>query len=119
HKVTATGSTGFTFEFTGLPDGLTASGDTVSGTPTRAGTFPVTVKATDKDGYVVEKSQDIVIEAKPQIDLDLSALPNGKQGIDYGSHKVVATGSTGFTFEFSGLPDGLTASGDTVSGTPT
>ncbi|MBA8862722.1 outer membrane autotransporter protein [Ochrobactrum anthropi] len=121
HRIVATGSTGFVYEVSGLPEGLTLNGDTVSGVPTRAATFSVTIKVTDKDGYFVEKQQDIVIAPKPGIDIDLDAnrLPDGKQDLDYGSHRIVATGSTGFTYDLTGLPDGLTLNGDTVSGVPT
>ncbi|WP_182506210.1 putative Ig domain-containing protein, partial [Brucella anthropi] len=90
-KIVATGSSGFVYEVTGLPEGLSFDGtNTVSGTPTKAGTFPVAIKATDKDGYVFEKTKDIVIAPAPVIDVDLSALPGGKVGLDYGSHKLAA-----------------------------
>ncbi|WP_273786803.1 autotransporter domain-containing protein, partial [Brucella intermedia] len=112
------GSTGFTYEITGLPDGLTASGDTISGTPTKAGTFAVTVKATDKDGYFVTKTRNVVIAGAPTLELGL--LPSGKIYIDYGSHKLAASGGTApYSYVVTGLPAGLTASSDTVSGIPT
>jgi len=37
----------YTWSANGLPDGLTLTGDTISGTPTTAGTFAVTVTASD------------------------------------------------------------------------
>ncbi|TCQ74721.1 outer membrane autotransporter protein [Ochrobactrum sp. BH3] len=121
HKIIATGSTGFKYEVEGLPAGLSLRDDTVSGFPTIADTFRVTIIVTDKDGYTFRKSQDIAISARPEIDIDLNAnkLPDGKQGIDYGSHKLVATGSAGFKYEVAGLPDGLSLRDDVVSGLPT
>ncbi|WP_198513201.1 Ig domain-containing protein, partial [Brucella pituitosa] len=113
HKLVATGSTGFTYAVTGLPDGLTLAGDTISGTPSVAKTFKVTVTATDKDGYVIEKSQDIVIAAKPTLALDFTALVDGKQDLDYGSHAVKASGGKeAYSFAITGLPAGLTAATD-------
>ncbi|PRA78228.1 hypothetical protein CQ054_22515, partial [Ochrobactrum sp. MYb29] len=113
--------TGFTYAVTGLPDGLTLAGDTISGTPSVAKTFKVTVTATDKDGYTVEKSQDIVVTPKPTLALDFTALVDGKQHLDYGSHAVKASGGKeAYSFAITGLPAGLTAATDgTISGTPT
>ncbi|MBA8862429.1 outer membrane autotransporter protein [Ochrobactrum anthropi] len=121
HKLAASGGTApYTYVVTGLPDGLTASGDTISGKPTMDGSFEVEVTATDADGYTVSKKQTVVIEKAFVIDLDLSVLPTGKVGQDYGSHKLAASGGTApYTYVVTGLPDGLTASGDTISGTPT
>ncbi|WP_182506209.1 putative Ig domain-containing protein, partial [Brucella anthropi] len=121
HKLAATGGTApYTYVVTGLPDGLTATGDTISGTPTRDGSFEVEVTTTDAEGYVATKTKTIVIAPAPVIDVDLSALPGGKVGLDYGSHKLAATGGTApYTYVVTGLPDGLTATGDTISGKPT
>ncbi|MEO7047889.1 MAG: HYR domain-containing protein, partial [Ferruginibacter sp.] len=49
---TATGGSGsYAFNLTGtLPTGLTFSGNTLSGTPTQAGSFPITVNAVDAAG---------------------------------------------------------------------
>ncbi|MEN5338360.1 putative Ig domain-containing protein, partial [Brucella pseudintermedia] len=87
---------------------LNASTGAFSGTPTTAGTYTFWLGATDSEGFGGEDTgtngwRQYTLTIAPVIDLDLSALPNGKQGIDYGSHKVTATGSTGFTFEFTGL----------------
>ncbi|MEN5249991.1 autotransporter outer membrane beta-barrel domain-containing protein, partial [Brucella pseudintermedia] len=75
------------------------SGDTVSGTPTKAGTFPVTVKATDKDGYVVEKSQDIVIAPRPSLeakhhDLTIMAGTTGSVNLALGATGEAVTSAT-------------------------
>ncbi|WP_266076844.1 Ig domain-containing protein, partial [Brucella intermedia] len=122
HTLAATGGTApYSYVVTGLPAGVTASGDTISGKPTAAGSFDVTVTATDAEGYTVTKSQTVVIAPAPTVDLDLSALPGGKVGLDYGSHKLAATGGTApYTYVVSGLPAGLTFDGtDTISGKPT
>ncbi|WP_265975098.1 putative Ig domain-containing protein [Brucella intermedia] len=121
HTLAATGGTApYSYVVTGLPAGVTASGDTISGKPTAAGSFDVTVTATDAEGYTVTKSQTVVIAPAPTVDLDLSVLPGGKVGLDYGSHTLAATGGTApYSYVVTGLPAGVTASGDTISGTPT
>ncbi|WP_139309337.1 putative Ig domain-containing protein, partial [Brucella intermedia] len=121
-KVAASGGTEpYSYRITGLPAGLSAEGDTVTGTPTEAGTFTVSVEATDAEGFAKVETQTIAILAEqPAIVLDLSNLDDGKVGLDYGSHKVAASGgSAPYTYVFSGLPDGLSADGDTVTGKPT
>ncbi|WP_157803309.1 autotransporter family protein [Brucella pituitosa] len=116
HKLVATGSTGFTYAVTGLPDGLTLAGDTISGTPSVAKTFKVTVTATDKDGYVIEKSQDIVISNAPVINVTPDTLPAGKVGLEYGPHTLSAVGgSAPYTYLVSDLPEGLTINAGTSS----
>src|SRR5690606_12475326 len=66
---------------------------------TKAGTFPVTVKATDKDGYVVEKSQDIVIAPRPSLeakhhDLTIMAGTTGSVNLALGATGEAVTSAT-------------------------
>lgn len=60
--VGATGGTApFTYSATGLPPGLSLSGTTVAGTPTTAGTFDVTLTATDATGTSSPATVQVVI----------------------------------------------------------
>lgn len=62
----AAGGTGaFTYSATGLPPGLALSGTTVSGTPTVAGTYPVTLTATDSSGAAASASLSVDIAPAP------------------------------------------------------
>ena len=63
HRVRATGGTApYTFEATGLPDGLTMSAEgEISGTPTEAGEASVVVKVTDTAGGVARKTIPLVV----------------------------------------------------------
>ncbi|PRA73923.1 autotransporter outer membrane beta-barrel domain-containing protein, partial [Ochrobactrum sp. MYb29] len=88
------------------PAGLTLNSSTgvFSGTPTKAGTYKFWLGATDKNGDGGEdkgtngwREYSVTIDEAPTLGLELS-LPNGKQDLDYGAHKLVATGSTGFTY---------------------
>lgn len=57
-------STTLTYSMTGtLPAGLTRTNNTISGTPTTPGSYSVTIRATNLDGYYVEKSVTIVVSA--------------------------------------------------------
>ncbi|WP_273795129.1 Ig domain-containing protein, partial [Brucella intermedia] len=46
----------YSYQAQGLPKGLNLSGDRIAGTPSEAGSFSVTVTATDKDGYKADKT---------------------------------------------------------------
>ncbi|MCW8833540.1 MAG: sulfatase-like hydrolase/transferase, partial [Colwellia sp.] len=58
-----TASADLTFTSTALPAGLTLSGNTISGTPTAAGTTSVTVTVTDEGGLTANSAFTIVIAA--------------------------------------------------------
>ena len=109
-----------------LPAGLTLSGNTISGTPTTAGTFTFKVKAANGAGSDT-KELSIVIQAAP-VEPDpgqppvitTTTLQGGKAGAAY-SQTLAATGTAPITWSIASgnLPAGLTLSGNTISGTPT
>lgn len=117
----------FTWSVTGgaLPAGLTLSpAGVLSGTPTAAGTFTATLRATS--GPVVlnafaETSVTIVI-ATPPTDIVTTTLPAAQRGLAY-STTLAATGGNGsyvWGLDSGTLPDGLTLSpAGVISGTPT
>ncbi len=121
HTVTASGGAApYTYEIEGLPAGLKADGNTVSGTPTEAGSFSITINVKDHDGYEQPFTKTLEIKSAPTITIDTTDLTAGKQNLDYGSHTVAASGGAApYTYEIEGLPAGLKADGNTISGTPT
>ncbi|MFY2061469.1 putative Ig domain-containing protein, partial [Achromobacter xylosoxidans] len=95
-------------------------GDTISGTPTEAGSFDITINVKDSNGYEQPVTKTLEVTKAPTITIDTTDLAAGKQNLDYGSHTVTASGGAApYTYGIAGLPAGLKADGNTISGTPT
>jgi len=106
---------------TGLPPGLTLNSLTgaIGGTPTAAGTFPVTATVTDAAEASAVAQYSVVIN--PRLAITSQPLPNSIVGFGYFSILTAANGSPPYSWTASGLPPGLTlnSSTGTVTGTPT
>jgi uncharacterized protein YjdB len=124
--LTATGGNGtFTWVVVAgsgaLPAGLTLSAAGVlSGTPTQAGTFDFTVRATS-DGLSAEQALSLVI-GTPSLVVTTTTLPAATEGSPY-TATLEATGGTGsyaWTLADGNLPGGINLLNDGVlTGTPT
>jgi uncharacterized protein with beta-barrel porin domain len=113
-----------------LPTGMSLdSSGLLHGTPTQAGSFPITVTATDSTTgpaapYSGSQAYTLVIAA-PTITMTPPTIRHGTVGTDYGIVTVAAaesgyTGAFTFTTNPANMPPGLTlASSGTISGTPT
>jgi outer membrane autotransporter protein len=128
--ITATGGTApyttYTVIAGTLPTGITlSSGGVLSGTPTQAGSFNITVTATDSTAgpsapYSGSRAYTLTI-AGPTITLAPASVPNATVGTAY-TRTVAASGGTApYTFSTTGsVPPGLSiSSSGTLSGTPT
>lgn len=101
-----------------LPSGLSLNAAGVlSGTPTAAGSFPVTVTATDANGFT--GSQSYTLAVAPSVTFSFSppggTLAEAMAGEDY-SAQITATGGAGpllYSISSGGLPDGLTLNAST------
>lgn len=83
----------YSWVITGLPAGLTATGPVISGTPTTAGTYPVTIAATDAFGFTVPAVQTLIVNAPGPAAATVQAMPgNVLKTAD-------AFPGTGFTWE--------------------
>ena len=102
-----------------IPPGLTALGNTLTGTPTTAGTYPLSVTVTDPTGTT--SNTYIITIISPPLTFASTSLPNGIVGQSY-SANVVATGGTGtitYALTSGALPSGLIlGSTGTISGVP-
>jgi hypothetical protein len=105
-----------------LPAGLTftAATATLAGVPTQAGSFPLTIKATDANGCAGMQTYTLVLTC-PAISLNPTTLPGGTVAAAY-SQMLTASGGAGpysFNLSAGALPNGLTlAANGTLSGTP-
>src|SRR6185503_5957140 len=121
-SITATGgTTPYSCSITGaLPAGLTLTGCTVSGTPTTAGSSPITVTVTDSGSPAQNASQNETIVINPAPLTITGTLPGGTVGSGY-TGTITPSGGTGpYTCSITGtLPPGLILTGCTISGTPT
>jgi choice-of-anchor A domain-containing protein/prepilin-type N-terminal cleavage/methylation domain-containing protein len=118
----AGGGTGpYRWSAAGLPAGVSLSNDGVlSGMPTAAGTFTMTVTVTDSLGVAASRAYSFTVNGPPSI-TGPSSLPAGQATQTYPPTALTTTGGTlPFTWSASGLPAGLTInSAGTISGTPT
>ncbi len=107
-----------------LPTGLAlSSAGVLSGTPTEAGSFAVSVTATDTYGQAVTRAYTLVV-ATPTLALSpaAGALPNASAGVAYSQSLTVSGGIAPYTTTLAGtLPTGLVFDTATrqFSGTPT
>jgi hypothetical protein len=118
----AGGATPITFTETGtLPAGLTLSGTGVlSGTPTKTGSFPITVTATDTHGCTGSKGYTVTI-ACGTVTVGPASISSGTAGVAYTTTFTQTGGMGTITFSETGvLPTGLIlSSAGVLSGTPT
>jgi eukaryotic-like serine/threonine-protein kinase len=130
-KVTVSGGTSpYTWSVTGLPAGLTESGDgatlTISGDPQAAGTFTPQVLVHDSAAPELNgtTSFTLTVDSAAESPLVISGYLTGTVVDQAYSATVIGTGGDGtYNWAVTGLPAGLAAtpSGGTliVSGTPT
>ncbi len=101
-----------------LPNGLSLSGVTISGTPAVPGVTTCHETVTDNSGATA--AHDFTITVVPQaLTLAGAALPDGKVGVVYSAQINASGGTPALKYSGSGLPDGLTLSpAGAVTGTP-
>ena len=111
----------YAWTVTGLPAGVTATADgAISGTPTAAGKFPVTVSVRDAAGTFTPRLVLSLTIAPAPLIITTASAPNGTVGTAYAASFAASGGTAPYTFSASGLPAGLSMSAaGAISGTPT
>ncbi|PAK63207.1 YSIRK signal domain/LPXTG anchor domain surface protein, partial [Staphylococcus caprae] len=126
-KIEATDNSGQTVrnEVSGLPAGVSFDSvtNTISGTPTKVGSYPITVTTTDASGNKTETK--FTIEVVDKTAPTVTAIENQTKEVNTAidSIKIEATDNSGqaVTNKVSGLPEGVSFDSETntISGTPT
>ena len=113
----------YTFvEFGALPPGTSInSSGLLSGTPTKAGSYPFLIFIDDTTGASVSKNYTLNIGLPGLLISQQSPLPAGQINVPY-STQLTATGGVGppYTWSATGLPSGLTIANTTglIAGIP-
>jgi Leucine-rich repeat (LRR) protein/TRAP-type C4-dicarboxylate transport system substrate-binding protein len=111
---------------TDLPDGLVFSGKSISGTPTKAGTYTLSFQVTDTIG-TADKDFQLTIYDQPSITTQ-QELPSGQLKTTYNDQQLEFSGGSGTAKSWSivkvkgySLPPGLRLAAKTgiISGKPT
>ncbi len=103
-----------------LPPGVSLNGSTISGTPTAAGSWQVTVRVTD--ATMATASRELTLTVVPPVSI---ASPPGEVSLTADTQVMLTLlaegGRTPFTWDLAAgaLPPGLTLSGAAISGSPT
>jgi large repetitive protein len=103
----------------GVPPGLNIGADgVISGVPTRAGTYTVTVHLAEAGGAARDVQLKLVVRTR--LAIRTSRLPSAAAGHAYSAKIAVRGGVPRFRWTVSGLPRGLTFStrGAVISGKP-
>jgi len=112
-----------TFSVTGLPPGLTLTGNTISGSPTSIGTFPLVITVTDTtNGTSTTGSTNLVVSNSPITFPNPFTLAPATVGTPYSQTINITGGLPPYTFvdAFSQLATvGLSMVGNAITGTPT
>ncbi len=123
--ITATGGAGtYTYTETGtLPAGLTLStAGVLSGTPSQAGSFPITVTAKDSDNFTGSKAYTLTVSGPAITLLPAAGTLTATSEVAYSQTFTAGGGTSPYTYAETGtLPTGITfnTATATLSGTAT
>jgi hypothetical protein len=107
----------------GVPPGLTFTPATLtlSGTPTTAGTFNITIQVTDAAGVTASRSLSLLINPASLAITTSRQFPDGTLNQSYSQQLSASGGQTPYRWSATGLPAGLSINSNSgqISGTPT
>ncbi len=113
------GTPPYTWSATGLPPGLALSSNQIGGTPTQAGSFPVSVQVTDSAATAIAGTLSITVSAG--FTITTASLPGAITGSPYSADLSASGGAPPYSWAVTNgsLPAGLALSpGGQIAGTP-
>lgn len=107
----SSGSGGYSYAWLGLPTGCpTKNMDTLSCTPTEAGTFAIIVRVMDSNGYpVTSGTLSYTVLTDPSVSGPSASPVSVDLGQSVAFSASVTEGSGGFAYIWSGLPEGCSS----------
>ena len=126
HDIEVTGTDPITLTIEGQPDGVTLNGSglLMSGTPSAAGTYNITIKAeniaTQLEGKPVTKTVKLTVKARTPVIASPGTLSDAVMGEEYsGVQFSLSDGTEPVTWKVTGHPSGMSiSSSGLLSGTP-
>jgi hypothetical protein len=117
----AGGSSNYIWSIVNQPRPLAISGSSLAGTPSAAGTSSgVIVSMMDSGtGISVTNTYSIVIAPGAALAITTTSLPSGVVGTNYSASLAASGGSGSYSWSATGLPQGISLSGNTLTGRPT
>ncbi len=101
----AGGSGAYTWSASGLPSGVELDGAALTGTPTSAGSYQVSVSVSDEGGRTVATSFPVVIGQA--VSVTTTSLPHAVTTVGYSATLTAAGGTAPYTWSSTFLPIGL------------
>lgn len=109
------GSSGFSFNWSGLPEGCGGAGPIVSCIPTKPGTYEISTQVEDSNGIASNASGELTFPIYPDPSAHLTA---SRTAIDIGQsfefEAVAANGSGNYQYHWDGLPTGCSGGNRTL-----
>jgi hypothetical protein len=103
-----------------LPNGVQLQNGTITGTPTQAGTFPITVQVADTAGNHTQQQLSLAV-IQASVAISTTSLPSGTYNTPYSSAVSATGGTPPYTWSLGPgavLPVGMSFSSGTFSGAP-
>ncbi len=115
------GQNPYSWSATGLPAGLTISGNgTINGTPTASGDFNVGITVADAFSPLGTAGKTLTLHVYAALQINTASLPDGRRGAGYTATMSASGGKGSYTWSATGLPAGLTmAASGGISSIPT
>jgi hypothetical protein len=116
YKVLTSGTTPIKYEISGMEDDpISIIGDTINGSTSKTGTFNISIKVSNSNGFDVKKLVLTIVEQIKIINTNLIKCTSTSSQFTY---SIESSGPSPKTYSTSTLPSGLSLSNNVISGIP-